>query len=103
MQAVRRRRGRRISALFLLAVLCHPLAWSGHRHTASDLGMSPSGCAVCTATAHAPALNPPAPPLLALHLLGSVPTRLETAVAIRAEFPAWSPRGPPAPSRPLVA
>jgi hypothetical protein len=98
MLAVRHRRARKIGALFLLAVLCHPLAWSGHRHPAGDLGVSQSGCAVCTATAHAPALSPPAPPLLALRLFGSVPTPLETAAALPAEFPAWSPRGPPAAS-----
>lgn len=103
MQAVRRRRARQIGALFLLAVLCLPLAWSGHHHHAGDLRLSPSGCTVCAAVAHAPALTSPGLPALALRLLGTAPVLLQVVAPLRAELPAWSPRGPPAPSWTLVA
>ncbi len=103
MPAIRHRSVRQIGALFLLALLCCPLALSGHRHQPGDLGASRTACAVCATTAHTPALNPPLIPAFALPLWG--PTQMPPAVTPPAQVGTYTraPRAPPASFATLVA
>jgi hypothetical protein len=94
-RAIRHYRAHRIGALFLLAVLCHPLALSGHTHQPGELAASRMTCTVCAATAHVPALTPPGLPTATLSLLGAAPALAPATAPRRVERYTRSPRAPP--------
>jgi len=96
MQFVRQRGVRYVGALLLLALLWLPLVLGGHRHQPTDLDASRTKCAICAVTAHAPAHFAPAPPALALPLLGEVAAPETVPPATRIELLARAPRAPPA-------
>ena len=94
---------RQLGALLLLALLCCPIALSGHTHPAGDLSGGQATCTVCAATAHAPALSPPALPQFVLLEQGDTTLRLLQAPPSVAERCTRGPRAPPAASSTLVA
>lgn len=102
MRGVSRRAGRQLGALFLLALLWCGLPLSAHAHHSGDLGAGSTGCTVCAARSHAPAVNSPALPVFALLLRGEVRIAPAAVPAARAETGTRGPRAPPA-SPALVA
>ncbi|MBI3783416.1 MAG: hypothetical protein HY270_08435 [Deltaproteobacteria bacterium] len=54
----------RVGAFCVAIILLVPVAFSGHRHS-DDQRSGSDSCAVCAATAHSPAVDSPAAPLLA--------------------------------------
>lgn len=103
MPAIPHRGARFFGALFLLAVLCQPLALSGHHHHLGGLAASPIGCSICAVAAHAPALSPPAMPALELPLVGAAPVLLTASAPPRPTLSSRAARAPPFSARTIVA
>jgi hypothetical protein len=101
MQRLRHLHTRRLSSLFLVALLLVPIAFSGHRH--ADNTTQAGTCATCLVVHHLPAASAPAvahvaPVLVALRLPGSLP-----AVATSDARPVALGRAPPLASASLSA
>jgi hypothetical protein len=102
MRGVPRRAGRQLGALFLLALLVCGLPVSGHSHHSGDLGTGGTGCAVCAARFHGPAISPSALPVFVLLQQGEVSNPPGAVQPAPAETGTRGPRAPPASST-LVA
>ena len=96
MPVARRLGATHIGVLFLLALLCLPLVLGAHHHQPDGLGVGRAGCSICAVTADAPALSSPAPPALALALLGVVRSPATAPAAPRRELRPEGARAPPA-------
>jgi hypothetical protein len=103
MRVVRNFGTQRIAALFLLAVICHTLALSGHIHRESDAGVSRTSCAVCAATTHVPALSPAPLPSVTLSPLAVTVPPAAVQLLLSAERLTRSSRAPPTACHSLVA
>jgi hypothetical protein len=95
MPGSRHRPLRHLGALCLLALLACPIALSGHMHAPGDIGASRASCAVCAATAHAPAITAVTRPHFALVRQGAPSLQPVLTPPPVAETLTRGPRAPP--------
>jgi hypothetical protein len=90
----RLRSWRAVGAAVLVAVLLVPLAFRAHRH--AEHGAAPRPCAVCIATAHAPALTTPLVAAVAPVLVATCAVPAAMLGPAPCERPTHAGRAPPA-------